>query len=446
MADFKCFAAAAMVQAAVLCSTVVAVECASCQPEGALQGPYNADGAFCKYCGDHGILDLAKHELTMGFWNAGEMGPAKDYRVWGRAEYLLFWGKSAMAPPLVTTGPAQFPVGFLNDPNTVVLYGGSGLDNPAFSGANFMIGFWLKDPSCNDHPCAFEMNGFFLGENTQGPTFSSTLTPVLARPFFNVNQGIPFSEVAAFPGISQGIIGVPFSTGVWGLAPNVIHPLWSTCCDTGCSPRSSSTDLITGFRFLSLNDDLQIIEGGQISNSDQFPDLAGRRFLVQDRFGTGNQFYGGQIGLRHEQRRGRWFANLRGLLGLGATHQTISIDGRQVLIDRQNNVSTFQGGLLALPSNMGRYTRDNFAFVPEIGLNFGMYLTPRLRAYLGYTFIYWSNVARAGDQVDLALDVNQIPNFNIGPVPPAPQARPRVPFDQTDYWLQGINFGMELFW
>src|SRR6476620_3904196 len=48
-----------------------------------------------------------------GLW-AGPSGTGS--RVWGSAEYLLWHLSSYRVPPLVTTGPAQVPVGFLGAP------------------------------------------------------------------------------------------------------------------------------------------------------------------------------------------------------------------------------------------------------------------------------------------------------------------------------------------
>ena len=42
------------------------------------------------------------------------------------------------------------------------------------------------------------------------------------------------------------------------------------------------------------------------------------------------------------------------------------------------------------------------------------------------------------------LDVSQIPNFGL-PAPPV-AARPTVPFRDTDFWAQGVNFGVGLTW
>src|SRR5262249_41491698 len=147
------------------------------------------------------------------------------------------------------------------------------------------------------------------------------------------------------------------------------------------------------------------------------------------------------LGAETELRRGRWFVNLRGKVALGDNHETVNIVGGQTVTAPGGAVSQFRGGLLALPSNMGHFTRDHFAVVPEAGCTVGIQLTDGLRAYVGYTFLYWNNVLRPGDQIDRVLDVNQIPNFMPGP--PTTQVRPLVPFRQTEFWAQGLNFGLE---
>ena len=50
---------------------------------------------------------------------------------------------------------------------------------------------------------------------------------------------------------------------------------------------------------------------------------------------------------------------------------------------------------MALPSNIGHYSRDQFSVVPEVGLNVGYQLTRHVSLSAGYTCIYWSNVHTA---------------------------------------------------
>src|SRR5262249_22126476 len=92
------------------------------------------------------------------------------------------------------------------------------------------------------------------------------------------------------------------------------------------------------------------------------------------------------------------------------------------------------GGLLALQSTIGRQSRDRGAVIPEFGVQVGYQLTRHLRAYAGYTLIYWGEVARAGDQIDLTVNPNLLPPATppgTGPFgpgcprrSPAPSVRP----------------------
>jgi hypothetical protein len=57
---------------------------------------------------------------------------------------------------------------------------------------------------------------------------------------------------------------------------------------------------------------------------------------------------------------------------------------------------------------------------------------------VGYSFIYWSRVARAVDQIDRDVNITQQPP---GPFVGAP--RPEFILRTTDFWAQGLNFGLE---
>jgi hypothetical protein len=54
-------------------------------------------------------------------------------------------------------------------------------------------------------------------------------------------------------------------------------------------------------------------------------------------------------------------------------------------------------------------------------------------------------VVRPGDQIDTALNVQQIPNFGATPpfVQPSNIVRPIVPFATTSYFAHGVNAGLE---
>ena len=69
--------------------------------------------------------------------HAPELPIPPEPRLWGRAEYLLWWVRDARLPPLVTTTPAtvsQAVQGALTAPGTEVLFGGDGRYLGTFSG------------------------------------------------------------------------------------------------------------------------------------------------------------------------------------------------------------------------------------------------------------------------------------------------------------------------
>jgi hypothetical protein len=111
-------------------------------------------------------------------------------------------------------------------------------------------------------------------------------------------------------------------------------------------------------------------------------------------------------------------------------------------------VARGKGNLLALAFQ--RRVNDHLRLfrrtvVPEIGVNLGYDITPRLRAYAGYNLIYWSTVVRPGEQIDRVIDVTQVPNSRTG-LPSTGQLRPAVLFKDTGFWVQGMTVGLEYRW
>jgi hypothetical protein len=101
------------------------------------------------------------------------------------------------------------------------------------------------------------------------------------------------------------------------------------------------------------------------------------------------------------------------------------------------------GGLLALPSNSGRATDYDFSAIPDINLQVGYEFNPHVRVFVGYNFLYWSDVARPTEQLPVAVNPRLVPALRTAgsltgsaPLTFAPR--------QTDFWAQGLNLGMEV--
>jgi hypothetical protein len=352
-------------------------------------------------------------------------------RAWVSAEYLLWWLRGSATPPLVTTGPATgggLP-GSLGAPGTVVLFGGDRDDDDPYSGFRVTAGLWCDD--CRTH--GIEASYFHIFPRSNDFSLNSDRVPVIARPFINTGTGAPDVEFVAFPGLVTGNIRIDQETRLQGADVNYICNLCCTC--------TGRTDIFAGVRYLELSDHLDIVEDVLVDPS--VPGIGGARIIVADSFATRNSFYGGQIGVRREIWRDRFFVSGTAKLALGSTHQVVDINGSTTIIVPGGAPTTVRGGLLALSSNIGHYDRDRFSVVPEIGINVGMQVSDRLRVFGGYNFLYWTNVVRAGEQIDLVLNPNLIPTSGSFGTPGGP-ARPAFNFNESNFWAHGINVGVEL--
>jgi hypothetical protein len=309
-----------------------------------------------------------------------------------------------------------------------VLFGGDSINTNARNGARFTVGLWL-DQWCDQ---AIEVGGFFLTGGATRFSASSANNPVLARPFFNVNTGTQFSELVASPGISTGTITVNSPNSLWGLNTNW---LCKVCC--GCDWRVSA---LGGFRYLNFSESLTVtenIQGGPAAP----PPFTDSLTTVFDRFGTSNHFFGPQVGLVGTYYSGPWSVNLRAQVALGLTYQSLRIDGNEQIFLPTGTLSAM-GGLLALPSNIGSQHHTQFSVVPEVALTVGYQVNPHVRVFVGYDFLYWTGVARAGEQINTNLDVTKIPFFNTANLPPAPGNQPQVSFHESNLWAQGLLAGV----
>jgi hypothetical protein len=100
-----------------------------------------------------------------------------------------------------------------------------------------------------------------------------------------------------------------------------------------------------------------------------------------------------------------------GKIAMGDMHQVLNINGATNVLRPNGSTTVLKGGLLALRSNIGSHERDELAFVPEVGVNIGLHLTRRLKARVGYSFLWVSRVARAGEQIDPVVNVTQFPTI-----------------------------------
>ena len=377
--------------------------CASCDPCGCMPGC----GPKCIPCGPPG-------------------------QFWVGVQYLGWATKGDHLPPLVTASPpgtARGLTGVLGQPTTQVVTGDSNYNGAMRSGVRVYGGLWLDE--CN----RFGIGGdyFYLGRSNNSRTFGAGAGAndvQYNRPFFNAATGLPDAELVSFPGVLAGTVTVNTSSSVQGFNPNFIANL-CCCCDY-------RVDFLVGYRYLNLRDRVDITE--RLTSVD--PTLAGTpvgtQLIVRDSFHTRNTFNGGNIGLYGEKRFGRAYVAGTAAIAFGVTHKVIDVNGSTTTITPGGVPVTQTGGLLAQRTNIGRFTQDDFSVVPAVGARLGYQVTDNLRAFVGYDFIYWSNVTRPGDVIDSAVNPTQLPPGTLQGA-----ARPARLAGSADYWLQGISGGLE---
>lgn len=365
-----------------------------------------------------------------------------DGYTWIRADYLFWWTKGVELPPLVTTGVNQTAsqAGVLAQPGTSVLLGNQSVLNDQRNGGRFKAGYWRDQGGM----VGIEGEYLFLSNDSFDYSATSTGTPILARPFTNVLTGGQDSELIAFPNVVAGTVTASVESNLHSAGARFRI---NACCHRaacgGCSqclpclvPSSFRFDWLAGYRFMQLNEDLFVREQLQ-SGLNGFQ----TNFDLRDDFGVQNTFHGGDLGMLLEFNRGPVFLELIGKAALGNTHQQVDIAGSTTTTASGVPV-TEPGGLLALSSNIGSYENDVFSVIPEFDALVGYQLTYRLRLTFGYTFIHWNNVVRVGDQIDTTVNPNLLPPAVANPG----EQRPAFAFRDTDFWAQGMNFGVDYRW
>ncbi len=372
----------------------------------------------------------------------GPCGPCCFGGLYVRAEYLLWGTKGADLPALVTTSPddtSQTDAGVLGEEGTEILFGGESVNSNVRSGGRITVGWWFD-------PCrrlGVEGDYFALKNETDSFRGSTDEFAILARPFYDVVDGEENASLTSFPGLIRGDIEAQAETRFQGAGVRAIYNL---CCGDGCGTSCITCcpvatgyrfDAILGYRFLRLDDRVSVVE-----NSTSLDSGLPGSFFITDEFETENEFHGVDLGTGWSWCKGCFSLDLVSKIALGNTSSRINIAGSTTITEGEQS-ETLEGGILAQRTNIGNYTADEFAVVPELGVTVGYQLNPCWRATLGYTFIYWSRVARAGDQIDRDLNPNLFPPEQE---PQTTHLRPEFNIYYTDFWAQGLTAGLEGSW
>ncbi|MSU79264.1 MAG: hypothetical protein EXS16_14375 [Gemmataceae bacterium] len=351
-----------------------------------------------------------------------DCGPERG-RFWVGAQYLMWWQRSQSVPPLASSSAAGVPsneAGVLFNGKTDILF--DNVPNPGRPGARFTLGKWL--PHFGN--LGIETNFFFLGNQSGRSTFGGNNgNPQVGKPFFDVQSGTQDREAVDIPGLANGTLTIDTYSQLWGIETN-LRRRWRSSPNHWC-------DVLVGYRHLNLSEGIDVLE--DISTQ------AGR-IIERDSFRTRNQFNGMQLGFEGECRI--WnclFFGWSTKIALGNVHQVINIDGSTQFSAAP--AVTVPGGLYALNgTNIGTHSANRIAILPEVNLKLGIDITDNLRFFVGYDFLYLSSVVRPGEQIDPRVNQSFRPTNTITQTAGTGDRVPAVLFRTSDYWAQGLNFGL----
>jgi hypothetical protein len=367
---------------------------------------------------------------------------------WFGADYLLWVSKSQpLRYPLVTTSNAASQ-GRLNNPTTTTLFTDSDISYNFSNGFRVNGGFFWDV----DRRTGFELGGFLLQEKTKSFFVNSDSigVPVIARPFFDVTTRTQSSIPIALPGQFSGQLGIETSTQTYSIEGNYLLNLYRSCPG---GLWGVNLNFLAGLRYIQLEEILVVqsqsvlLPGAALPAAfsvlpGQFGGLGNASFSIVDNFRALNQFYGGQLGLQSEFRKGRWSLSGNYKVALGNMHSRVDVEGVTSATRGRLNPTTgsLRGGVLANAQNIGREHNDRFAVVPELNLVAGYNLTSHLTFTMGYNFLYLTNVIRPGEIAESRLNPGVIPaspSFGnaAGVLPRFNNLR------ETDFFVQGVSFG-----
>ena len=369
------------------------------------------------------------------------LNPCKtDYSAWAQIDLLGWWGQSMSTPILATSAP-RGETAALGNASTEVLYGNGGVLSDLRLGGRLRAGFWLND--CGQRGIEGELLGL-IDEDDQFFAHSAGFE-TLSRPFQNALNGEEFVEFVGYlPEVGEPLAGTGAVCG--GLE---IHSksefqsasiLMLQCIGSGrCGVDRVET--LLGYRYARLGDSIVIQEDLMSTDPLINPPL---HFDIEDSFSTRNTFNGVDLGLQWSRSWKRCLIHLRTKVALGSTSQVVDIFGNTTITEvTTGDTNTYDGGLLTQTSNIGRYDRDRFSVIPEAELAIGYRVTDRVTAKVGYNFLDWSNVLRAGKQIDTQINPNYLPPTQ-GTVTGPPN--PAFAFQESGIWFQGMSLGLAFNW
>ena len=276
-----------------------------------------------------------------------------------------------------------------------------------------------------------EFDFLWLGDGqTSGDFYARSLgESILARPFFNAEIGGQDAQLIAFPDVAMGDILIETSSDVRAAGAMYRHA-W-------LSGERARIDWLFGYRYMELQEQLSVHEN-LISIDPGGVVAAGTGFDLFEQVGTWNEFHGGDLGLQLWTEMHGWTVELKSKLALGGITRAVEFGGDTLVLPPGDFQSVSSGGLLVLPTNLGRHHSSRFSALPELSVKLRRQVTRNMILTLGYSLMVLDHVVRTGDQLDLVVNPTQLGNGVL-----TGAARPTVLMNDSTLWLHGFTLGLE---
>ena len=390
----------------------------------------------CDACYDDGCDSMGggggRSNPLMGFLKSSSMRPKSGS--WGRIETLLWWTQDRDSPALITTAPTANPPTPQSQATTLF---GNPISSDLLVGNRVDFGQYVGDDQF--FGVGGRVFGIWNGDQSESVVSDANGSPSIRIPF---NDAI-------------GFIGVPSSSAFFSLAQNENGVLLTgaasvnnefdfigtelytrTLLGRGCDHR---LDLIGGYSFHSIDDSIEL--SGYSTRFNAGNPL--NTFFFTDAYEAQNTFHGGQIGFESQVVKGRFMFSSLTKLHLGNMNQRLRVNGASRIdagapgaLGANQFTSTTNRGLL-VQGNDGFAERDSFVFAPEANIKLGFRANESTTFTVGYSFIMWSDVVRAGDNIDTRLDATRISNDFALQIPV-----PVTPFYTDSFYMHGLDLGM----
>lgn len=353
-------------------------------------------------------------------------------RVFGSVDYILFKLRRNPTPALVQVIPAnladfQANGGDLPPGAATTIYGQEGVGGDARSGMRIHAGAYLNPAKT----WGFDGSYLQVFQESDQFTVASAGVPVIGRGFIDVGVNQPaFLRYTSPDGLAAGIISVN--------SPVEMYTFDANLRGQGCALFGERADYLAGFRYLNLRDSVTI--NSAVAIRDQ---IGATPFVIasHESFRATNQFYGGQVGFDSIAHCGRIAFQVTGKFAMGWVDQDVRIEGFAATGGNQPpQLFPNQSILYVQPTNVGQFSRSRFAVMPELALQVGFQITPRLRAMVGYDIMTVTSVERSGAAINEAVNPARTQFIQVRQDSNAIQ--PVFAWGGTDFWAHGLTTGL----